>query len=221
MLPDEGAALLAEPAADAGTNDVPDVAARARLYGEPLLRMPTDLFIPPDALEIFLDAFEGPLDLLLYLIRKQNFNILDIPMAQVTLQYLKYVDQIRLHNLELAAEYLLMAAMLIEIKSRMLLPQRTPDLDAEFDDPRAELVRRLLEYEQIKVAAYELNAIPQLDRDFTRPQLFIEQSNVPVWPDVDPQDLQRAWLDVLRRAKLTQHHRISRQELSVREHMSA
>ena len=221
MLPDEEAALLAEPAADAGANAVPDIAATARLYGEPLLRMPTDLYIPPDALEIFLDAFEGPLDLLLYLIRRQNFNILDIPMAQVTLQYLKYVDQIRLHNLELAAEYLLMAAMLIEIKSRMLLPQRTPDLDAEFDDPRAELVRRLLEYEQIKVAAYDLNAIPQLDRDFIRPQLFIEQSNVPVWPDVDAADLQRAWLDVLKRAKLTQHHRISRQELSVREHMSA
>lgn len=221
MLPDEGAALLADPAADAGESAVPDVAARARLYGEPLLRMPNDLFIPPDALEIFLDAFEGPLDLLLYLIRRQNFNILDIPMAQVTLQYLKYVDQIRLHNLELAAEYLLMAAMLIEIKSRMLLPQRTPDLDAEFDDPRAELVRRLLEYEQIKVAARDLNAIPQLDRDFVRPQLFIEQSNVPVWPEVDPADLQRAWLDVLKRATLTQHHRISRQELSVREHMSA
>jgi segregation and condensation protein A len=221
MLPDEGAAVLTEPAADAGANAVPDIAATARLYGEPLLRMPTDLYIPPDALEIFLDAFEGPLDLLLYLIRRQNFNILDIPMAQVTLQYLKYVDQIRLHNLELAAEYLLMAAMLIEIKSRMLLPQRAPDLDAEFDDPRAELVRRLLEYEQIKVAAYDLNAIPQLDRDFIRPQLFIEQSNVPVWPDVDAADLQRAWLDVLKRAKLTQHHRISRQELSVREHMSA
>ena len=148
----------------------------ARLYGEPLLRMPTDLYIPPDALEIFLDAFEGPLDLLLYLIRKQNFNILDIPMAQVTLQYLKYVDQIRLHNLELAAEYLLMAAMLIEIKSRMLLPQRKTDGDDEAGDPRAELVRRLLEYEQIKLAAYDLNAVPQLDRDFVRPQLFVEQS---------------------------------------------
>ena len=146
-----------------------DVAATARLYGEPLLRMPTDLYIPPDALEIFLDAFEGPLDLLLYLIRKQNFNILDIPMAQVTLQYLKYVDQIRLHNLELAAEYLLMAAMLIEIKSRMLLPQRKSDPDDEAGDPRAELVRRLLEYEQIKLAAYDLNALPQLDRDFIRP----------------------------------------------------
>jgi segregation and condensation protein A len=221
MLPDEGAAALAEPAADAGAIAVPDIAATARLYGEPMLRMPTDLYIPPDALEIFLEAFEGPLDLLLYLIRKQNFNILDIPMAQVTLQYLKYVDQIRLHNLELAAEYLLMAAMLIEIKSRMLLPQRKSDADDETGDPRAELVRRLLEYEQIKVAAYDLNAIPQVDRDFTRPQLFVEQSNVPVWPEVDAGDLQRAWLDVLKRATLTQHHRISRQELSVREHMSA
>ena len=217
MLPDEGTVLLAEPGADA----VSDVAATARLYGEPLLRMPTDLYIPPDALEIFLDAFEGPLDLLLYLIRKQNFNILDIPMAQVTLQYLKYVDQIRLHNLELAAEYLLMAAMLIEIKSRMLLPQRHHDLEAEHDDPRAELVRRLLEYEQIKLAAYDINALPQLDRDFARPELFIEQSNVPVFPQVEASDLQCAWLDVLRRAKLTQHHKISRQELSVREHMSA
>ncbi|CUI08462.1 Segregation and condensation protein A [Janthinobacterium sp. CG23_2] len=199
-----------------------EVPALARLYGEPLLRMPTDLFIPPDALEIFLDAFEGPLDLLLYLIRKQNFNILDIPMAQVTLQYLKYVDQIRLHNLELAAEYLLMAAMLIEIKSRMLLPQRLPDDDLlDTYDPRADLVRRLLDYEQIKLAAYEINAIPQLDRDFTRPALFVEQSNIPNWPDVDPVDLQRAWLDVLKRAKLTQHHRISRQELSVREHMTS
>src|SRR5471030_3101450 len=131
------------PAADI---DAAAGAAIARLYGEPLLRMPTDLYIPPDALEIFLDAFEGPLDLLLYLIRRQNFNILDIPMAQLTLQYLKYVDQIRLANLELAAEYLLMAAMLIEIKSRMLLPQRHADLEAEAGDPRAELVRRLLEY---------------------------------------------------------------------------
>ena len=210
MLPDAAAAdPLAVPAD-----------AIARLYGEPLLRMPTDLYIPPDALEIFLDAFEGPLDLLLYLIRKQNFNILDIPMAQVTLQYLKYVDQIRVQNLELAAEYLLMAAMLIEIKSRMLLPQRQHD-DIEVDDPRAELVRRLLDYEQIKLAAYDLNAIPQLDRDFVRPQLFVEQSNVPTWPEVDPSDLQRAWVDVLRRARLTEHHKISRQELSVREHMTS
>lgn len=240
MLPDEAvsdelaAELVVEPAPDAappaadeataasgGTAAAPaDTAAIARLYGEPLLRMPTDLYIPPDALEIFLDAFEGPLDLLLYLIRKQNFNILDIPMAQVTLQYLKYVDQIRLHNLELAAEYLLMAAMLIEIKSRMLLPQRKNE-DEEAGDPRAELVRRLLEYEQIKLAAYDLNAVPQVDRDFVRPALFVEQSNIPNWPDVDVGDLQRAWLDVLKRARLTQHHRIGRQELSVREHMTA
>ena len=216
MLPDEAATdTLAADVAEAAPE-----AAIARLYGEPLLRMPRDLYIPPGALEIFLDAFEGPLDLLLYLIRKQNFNILDIPMAQVTLQYLKYVDQIRLHNLELAAEYLLMAAMLIEIKSRMLLPQRKHD-DEEAGDPRAELVRRLLEYEQIKLAAYDLNAIPQLDRDFTRTQLFIEQSNVPTWPECEANDLQRAFLDVLKRAKLTEHHRISRQELSVREHMSS
>jgi segregation and condensation protein A len=195
--------------------------ALARLYGEPLLRIPSDLYIPPDALEIFLDAFEGPLDLLLYLIRKQNFNILDIPMAQVTLQYLKYVDQIRQRNLELAAEYLLMAAMLIEIKSRMLLPSRKSEVDEDAGDPRADLVRRLLEYEQIKLAAYELNALPQHERDFTRPQLFIEQSATPVWPQVDAGDLQQVWLDLLKRAKLTQHHRISRQELSVREHMTA
>ena len=197
-----------------------EVAALARLYGEPMLKMPNDLYIPPDALEIFLDAFEGPLDLLLYLIRKQNFNILDIPMAQLTLQYLKYVDQIRLSNLELAAEYLLMAAMLIEIKSRMLLPQRQSDLEIESDDPRAELVRRLLEYEQIKLAAYDLNTIPQVDRVFVRTQIFIEQSLVPIWPEVAPIDLRQAWLDVMKRATLTQHHKISREELSVREHMT-
>ncbi|MFL6656858.1 MAG: segregation and condensation protein A [Massilia sp.] len=232
MLPDEAAtdtALAVAPEPQPGeqgeelaqaVEPVVDATAIARLYGEPLLRMPNDLYIPPDALEIFLDAFEGPLDLLLYLIRKQNFNILDIPMAQVTLQYLKYVDQIRLHNLELAAEYLLMAAMLIEIKSRMLLPQRKSD-DEDAGDPRAELVRRLLEYEQIKVAAYDLNAVPQVDRDFVRPQLFIEQSNVPTWPEVNASDLQRAWLDVLKRATLVQHHKISRAELSVREHMTA
>lgn len=195
-------------------------AAFARLYGEPLLKLPNDLYIPPDALEIFLDAFEGPLDLLLYLIRRQNFNILDIPMAQVTLQYLKYVEQIRLSNLELAAEYLLMAAMLIEIKSRMLLPQRPHDIEVEAEDPRAELVRRLLEYEQIKLAAYDLNTLPQVDRDFVRTQIFIEQSLAPAWPDVSPADLQAAWRGLMKRATLKQHHRISREELSVREHMT-
>lgn len=223
MMPDgaaDGQDLPAQAAMDA-QHLAPVDATLARLYGEPLTRLPTDLYIPPDALEIFLDAFEGPLDLLLYLIRRQNFNILDIPMAQVTLQYLVYVEQIRKSNLELAAEYLLMAAMLIEIKSRMLLPKRQDELIDDAGDPRAELVRRLLDYEQIKTAAVALGNVPQEGRDFVRPELFVEQGLAPPLPDVDPWDLQRAWLDVLRRAKLTQHHRIGRQELSVREHMSA
>ena len=201
------------------TPNVIDGVAFARLYGEPLFRMPTDLYIPPDALEVFLEAFEGPLDLLLYLIRKQNFNILDIPMAQVTLQYLEYVDQIRITNLELAAEYLLMAAMLIEIKSRMLLPVRKTDSE-EAEDPRAELVRLLLEYEQMKLAAREIDALPQLGRDYVRTQIYIEQSIVTRWPEVNLDDLQAAWADVIKRAKLTAHHTISREELSVREHMT-
>src|SRR5450830_43967 len=172
------------------TPDVVDGVAFAKLYGEPLFKLPTDLYIPPDALEVFLEAFQGPLDLLLYLIRKQNFNILDIPMAQVTLQYLEYVEQIRKHNLELAAEYLLMAAMLIEIKSRMLLPVKKADTGDEAEDPRAELVRRLLEYEQMKLAAYDLNAVPQLGRDFLHAQVFVEQNTVLHWPQVELADIQ-------------------------------
>jgi segregation and condensation protein A len=194
-------------------------AAPARLYGEPLLKMPNDLYIPPDALEIFLDAFEGPLDLLLYLIRRQNFNILDIPMAQVTRQYLHYIEQVRLHNLELAAEYLLMAAMLIEIKSRMLLPVRRAD-DEEAADPRAELVRRLLEYEQMKLAARQIDALPQLGRDTLAAQIHIEQSMVLRWPEVNAADLQAAWSDLIKRAKLVAHHTIGREALSVRSHMT-
>lgn len=206
-----------------GTDSTPDVidgVAFARLYGEPLFKLPNDLYIPPDALEVFLEAFEGPLDLLLYLIRKQNFNILDIPLAQVTHQYLDYIEQIRKHNLELAADYLLMAAMLIEIKSRMLLPVRKGDSGEEAGDPRAELVRRLLEYEQIKLAAYELDSVPQVGRDFVRTQIYIDQAVVTSWPEVSVVDLQGAWSDLLRRAKLTAHHTISREELSVREHMT-
>jgi len=199
---------------------VVDNVAVARLYGEPLFAMPTDLYIPPDALEVFLEAFEGPLDLLLYLIRKQNFNILDIPMADVTRQYLDYVEQIRSRNLELAAEYLLMAAMLIEIKSRMLLPPKRSEEGKEPEDPRAELVRRLIEYEQMKLAAARLDRLPQLGRDFLRAQVHIEQSLTPRFPDVDVAELRDAWLDILKRARLVQHHRITREELSVREHMS-
>jgi segregation and condensation protein A len=203
------------------TPDVIDGVAFAKLYGEPLFKLPNDLYIPPDALEVFLEAFEGPLDLLLYLIRKQNFNILDIPLAQVTLQYLDYIEQIRKRNLELAADYLLMAAMLIEIKSRMLLPMKKVEGDEESLDPRAELVRRLLEYEQMKLAAFELDTLPQVGRDFVRTQIYVDQTVVTRFPDVNVVDLQSAWNDLLRRAKLTARHTISREELSVREHMSS
>ena len=206
--------------AQAPLPEVVDHVAVARLYGEPLFALPTDLYIPPDALEIFLEAFEGPLDLLLYLIRKQNFNILDIPMAAVTRQYLSYVDEIRSRNLELAAEYLLMAAMLIEIKSRMLLPPKKTADGEEAEDPRAELVRRLLEYEQMKLAAARLAEVPQFGRDFLKAQIYVEQSLQPRFPDVELADIQQAWADILKRAKLVQHHKIRREELSVREHMS-
>ncbi|MBK6615547.1 ScpA family protein [Ottowia sp.] len=211
--------LLAAGPAGAALPEVMDHVAVARLYGEPLFALPRDLYIPPDALEVFLEAFEGPLDLLLYLIRKQNFNILDIPMATVTRQYLSYVDEIRGRNLELAAEYLLMAAMLIEIKSRMLLPSRKTAEGQEPEDPRAELVRRLLEYEQMKLAASRLTEAPQFGRDFLKAQVHVEQALKPRFPDVALADIQAAWADILRRARLVQHHRITREELSVREHM--
>ncbi|HTI17566.1 MAG TPA: ScpA family protein [Trinickia sp.] len=212
-------AALSAPATDT-TPDTVDGVAFARLYGEPLFKVPQDLYIPPDALEVFLETFEGPLDLLLYLIRKQNFNVLDIPMADVTAQYLGYVEELRKTNLELASEYLLMAAMLIEIKSRMLLPIKRVDSGDEPEDPRAELVRRLLEYERMKLAAQRIDQLPQLGRDFLRAQVYIEQSIAPRLVDVSADDLRAAWADVLKRAKLVAHHKISREELSVREHMS-
>ncbi len=190
----------------------------ARIYGEPLVEIPTDLYIPPDALEILLDAFQGPLDLLLYLIRKQNLDILDIPMAPLTRQYLEYVEMMRSKNLELAAEYLVMAAMLIEIKSRMLLPR--PAVVNEEEDPRAELVRRLLEYEQMKKAAQQLDALPQVGRDVFAVSVLVERTALERLPDIHPRDLAEAWRTLLFRARMTQHHRVSREELSVREHMS-
>jgi len=210
---------LVDPKVDS-TPNVVDSVALARLYGEPLFSMPQDLYIPPDALEVFLETFQGPLDLLLYLIRKQNFNVLDIPMAEVTQQYLSYVEQIRNQNLELAGEYLLMAAMLIEIKSRMLLPIKKTDTGEEPDDPRAELVRRLLEYEQMKLAAQKLNELPQIGRDFQRTHAFMDLSVERMLPDVSPDDLRQAWLDIMRRASLNAHHRITKEHLSVREHMT-
>lgn len=202
------------------TPDVVDTVAIARLYGEPLFSLPQDLYIPPDALEVFLETFEGPLDLLLYLIRKQNFNVLDIPMADVTQQYLSYVDQIRETNLELAAEYLLMAAMLIEIKARMLLPVKPREDGQEPEDPRAELVRRLLEYEQIKLASQKLDQLPRIGRDFLVAHATADFEVVRLLPTVEMADLQAAWADIIRRAKLNAHHHITREQLSVREHMT-
>lgn len=219
QVSDDSLSALVDPSIDT-TPDVIDAVALARLYGEPLFAMPNDLYIPPDALEVFLETFQGPLDLLLYLIRKQNFNVLDIPMAEVTRQYLSYVDQIRMHNLELAAEYLLMAAMLIEIKARMLLPVKKSDSGEEAEDPRAELVRRLLEYEQMKLAAQRLDALPQLGRDFQRAQAFADLRIERALPEVSAEDLRQAWIDILKRAKLNAHHHITREQLSVRDHMT-
>ena len=221
--PDVGSLLEDRRERDPGARTTPQIVdgvALARLYGEPLFALPQDLYIPPDALEVFLEAFEGPLDLLLYLIRRQHFNVLDIPMATLTRQYLTYIEQIRTHNLELAAEYLLMAALLIEIKSRMLLPVRKADTGEEVEDPRAELVRRLVEYERIKLAALRLDEQPRIGRDFLCAVVAIEPLVAPRYPDVLISDLQAAWSDILRRSKLHAHHRIARAELSVREHMS-
>ena len=191
----------------------------AKVRGEPFTEVPEDLYIPPDALEVILEAFEGPLDLLLYLIRKENLDILDIQMAPLTRQYLEYVEAMRTKNLELAAEYLVMAAILMEIKSRLLLP-RPPSAEAMEEDPRAELVRRLLEYEQIKKAAQKLDELPQVGRDVVAISVWIEKTVATRLPDVNPQDLAEAWRSLLYRARMSKHHRISREELSVREHMS-
>jgi segregation and condensation protein A len=190
----------------------------AKVYGEPVLEIPYDLYIPPDALEVVLEQFEGPLDLLLYLIRKENINVLDIPMARLTAQYLEYVELMRARSLELAAEYLLMAALLIEIKSRMLLPR--PAAGALEEDPRAELVRRLLEYEQMKLAAQRLNELPQSGRDFSMVQVLFDQAVAERLPEVNPEDLRAVWLALLARAAMNRHHRITREQLSVREHMT-
>jgi segregation and condensation protein A len=191
----------------------------AKIYGEPVIELPHDLYIPPDALEVILEAFEGPLDLLLYLIRKENLDILDIPMAPLTRQYLAYVEIMRSRNLELAAEYLVMAAMLMEIKSRLLLP-RPPSAEPVEEDPRAELVRRLLEYEKMKQAAQALDELPQVGRDVIAISVWIEKAVYERLPEVRPQDLAEAWRSLLYRARLSAHHRVSREELSVRSHMS-
>lgn len=207
-------------AAGLGETASPLAQPLARVLGQPWLDLPQDLYIPPDALEVILEAFEGPLDLLLWLIRRNNLDVLDIPMADLTRQYVDYVEAMRRHRLELAAEYLVMAAMLIEIKSRMLLPRPEKSEEGEEHDPRAELVRRLLEFERMRQAGQNLDGLPQLGRDFQPVSVALERLAVKRLPQVAPDDLLRAWGDILKRARMNKHHRIGKQELSVREHMS-
>jgi segregation and condensation protein A len=192
----------------------------ALVRGQPVLQMPQDLYIPPDALEVILEAFEGPLDLLLYLIRRQNLDILDIPIAEITRQYVEYIELMHELRLELAADYLVMAAMLAEIKSRLLLP-RPPLEEGIEDDPRAELVRRLQEYERFKKAAEDIEAMPRQDRDFSVASAFVVDRNViRLPPPVELRELLLALKDVLKRAELTGRHAIQREALSVRNRMS-
>ena len=198
----------------------PDPKPLARVYGEAFNDLPHDLYIPPEALEVFLESFEGPLDLLLYLIRRQNINVLDIPMAELTKQYLGYVEMMRRTHLELAAEYLLMAAVLIEIKSRLLLPKPPAAPGEEAADPRAELVRRLLEYERMKEAARAIDGHPLADRDFATVRVWFDHAAAERLPDVLPDDLKAAWAGLVQRARVNRHHLVSREQLSVRSEMS-
>ncbi len=190
----------------------------ARIHGEAFTELPHDLYIPPDALEVYLEAFEGPLDLLLYLIRKHNLDILDIPMADLTRQYMVYVEKMQAIKLELAGDYLLMSAMLIEIKSRMLLP-KPAEIESE-DDPRAELVRRLMEYEAIKLAAQRLDEMPKVGETISVASAYYQHISEVKPPEVSLDDLAEAWCNVLKRASNFQHHKVGKAELSVREHMS-
>jgi segregation and condensation protein A len=209
--------------ADALAAELPPLQAEmpfAVVDGEPVTELPRDLYIPPDALQVFLEAFEGPLDLLLYLIRKQNLDILDIPIAEITRQYMQYIELMQDVQLELAGEYLLMAAMLAEIKSRMLLPRPSGD-DQEEDDPRAELVRRLQEYERFKKAAEDIDRLTRMERD-TLPASadLVERKVVRILPQVSLQEMLVAFKDVLARAEMFSHHHVNRERLSVRQRMS-
>ena len=192
----------------------------ALVQGQPYTELPKDLYIPPDALEVFLEAFEGPLDLLLYLIKRQNLDVLDVPIAEITRQYMDYVEIMKELRLELAAEYLVMAAMLAEIKSRMLLPRPVSD-DEDEVDPRAELIRRLQEYERYKNAAEDIDAMPRMERDvFQAEAELVERRVVEILPDVTLKEVLIAFKDVLRRAEMFQHHHVQREALSVRQRMS-
>lgn len=208
------------PEAPAVEAETPFQLQLALVYGEALTELPVDLYIPPDALEVFLEAFEGPLDLLLYLIRKQNVDILDIPVAEITRQYMSYVELMKNVRLELAAEYLVMAAMLAEIKSRMLLP-RSAEVEEEEGDPRAELIRRLQEYERFKAAAEGIDELPRVGREVLVPQLDAPQAKVrKLLPDVALEEILLSMAEVMRRNDLFESHQITREALSTRERMS-
>jgi segregation and condensation protein A len=192
----------------------------AIILGQPLASFPKDLYIPPNALEVILETFSGPLDLLLYLIKKQNINILDIPVAKITAQYIEYINLMKQMQIELAAEYLVMAAFLMEVKSRMLLPVPV-EIEAEEDDPRAELVRRLREYERFKKAALDLDALPRLNRDIFALDVDVPRiERVKSHPKIEFSELVLALKNVLSRVAMYQHHQVSSQSLSIRERMS-
>ncbi len=219
--PPAESSTLAGPVASDGAEGRQQEMPFAVVQGEPHYSLPKDLYIPPDALEVFLDAFEGPLDLLLYLIRRQNLDILDIPIASITRQYMEYVELMRELRLELAAEYLVMAAMLAEIKSRMLLPRPVSE-DEEPEDPRAELIRRLQEYERFKQAAEDLDALPRLGRDVHQAVVaFPDRQARRVEPDVDLRELMLALREVLHRADMFSSHHVEKETLSVRERMAS
>jgi len=209
-----------KPSPDAAMSPAQGEMPFAVVDGEPVTQLPQDLYIPPYALQVFLEAFEGPLDLLLYLIRRQNIDVLDIPIAEITLQYVEYIELMKEMQLELAGEYLLMAAMLAEIKSRMLLPRPVPEDDEE-DDPRAELVRRLQEYERFKKAAEDLSDLPRLERDvFVANVDAPERKIVDDLPDITLKELLLAFHGVLKRAEMFTNLHLQRELLSVRQRMS-
>jgi len=228
LVEDTGSALPTDLLANAEQQALSDATAPeqaempfAMVDGEPYTQLPRDLYIPPDALQVFLEAFEGPLDLLLYLIRKQNLNILDIPIAEITRQYMSYIDVMQELQLELAGEYLLMAAMLAEIKSRMLLPRSRADDGQEEDDPRAELVRRLQEYERFKKAADDIDHLKRVERDVL-PVLveLTERKVVKLQPEVTLDEMLKAFRDVVMRSEHFSHHHVQREPLSQRQRMS-
>ena len=216
----EASAVVDQSAQEQTPESTAEVTPIAVVQGAAFTELPKDLYIPPEALEVFLDAFEGPLDLLLYLIKRHNLDILDIPIAAITRQYMEYVEMMKELHFELAADYLVMAAMLAEIKSRMLLPRPVSE-DEDEEDPRAELVRRLQEYERFKTAAEDLNELPRMERDNFSVSVSVPNLNVrKLHPNVEMKDLMFALKEVLVRAELTSHHHIQMEPLSVRERMS-